>query len=318
MKTMSIIVPAYNEGSNLEHFYAEITKVLQAIPGHTFEILFINDGSKDNTLEVIKKITTLHSSKPASHILLKYIDFSRNFGKEAATSAGLAECSGDAAIMIDSDLQHPVELIPEFITKWQYGAEVVVGVRSENKKAGLLKNLSSKTYYKIINSIGETSITPAATDYRLIDRKVIEVFNKMSERNRMTRGMIDWLGFKREYIQFKANPRFSGEASYSYAKLLKLALTSFISHSLLPLKLAGYLGTIITLVSGSLGLFMLVEKYFLGDPLNLGISPVTQLAVLIVFLIGVVLCCLGLVALYIGLIAGETQARPLYVIRERN
>lgn len=313
MKVISIVVPAYNEGKNILHFYEEISKVLSSLPYYHFTLLFVNDGSQDDTLTQIKSLlTTSHN------VSINFLDFSRNFGKEAATSAGLVNSlQADAVMMIDADLQHPVELIPDFISKWEAGYEVVVGVRTENKKIGLVKRLGSSVYYKIMNAISETNITPKATDYRLLDRKVVEEFAKLTEHSRITRGLIDWMGYRRDYVYFKANERFAGEASYSKIKLLKLALSSFVAHSLLPLKFAGYLGLTITLLSGTLGLFMIIEKYILNDPLGLGISPITQLATLIVFLIGIIICCLGLVALYIGLISTETQNRPLYIIREK-
>ena len=312
MKRVSIVVPSYNESENINSFYLAISKVLHTRNDGTFELIFVNDGSRDNTLDLIKALPSQDKN-----VVVRYLDFSKNFGKEAATTAGLHEATGDAVMMVDADLQHPVELIPEFIEKWRNGADVVVGIRTENKKVGLIKKIGSTTYYRIINSISETGITPKATDFRLLDRKVVDEFKKLTEHNRMTRGLIDWMGYKRAYVYFKANERFAGVASYSKIKLLKLALSSFVAHSLLPLKFAGYLGIATTLLSGTLGFFMIVEKYALGDPLDLGISPITQLATLIVFLIGIILCCLGLVALYIGLISTEVQNRPLYIIREK-
>lgn len=313
MQRISIVVPSYNESENIDSFYLAISKVLHTRNDEIFELIFVNDGSRDNTLDLIKALPSQDKN-----VVVRYLDFSKNFGKEAATTAGLHEATGRAVIMIDADLQHPVGLIPEFIEKWQNGVDVVVGIRTENKKAGLIKRIGSTTYYRIMNSISETGITPKATDFRLLDRKVVDEFKKLTEHNRMTRGLIDWMGYKRDYIYFKANERFAGVASYSKIKLLKLALSSFVAHSLLPLKFAGYLGIATTLLSGTLGFFMIVEKYVLGDPLGLGISPITQLATLIVFLIGIILCCLGLVALYIGLISTEVQNRPLYIIREKN
>lgn len=312
MKSINVVVPSYNESENIQAFYTAIKGVLDKSLDYDFQLTFVNDGSRDNTLEEIKKLP-----KKEGNISVNYLDFSKNFGKEAATTAGLNNSTSEAVIMIDADLQHPVELIPEFIQKWEEGAEVVVGVRTENKKVGFVKSVGSTIYYKIMSKISETDITPKATDYRLLDKKVVYEFNKLTEHNRMTRGLIDWMGYRRDYVHFKANARFAGEATYSKIQLLKLALSSFVAHSLLPLKFAGYLGILTTLISGFLGVFMIVEKYILKDPLNLGISPITQLATLIVFLIGIILCCLGLVALYIGLISTETQNRPLYIIREK-
>lgn len=310
MKRVNIVVPCYNEAANLTYFYNEINKEFANLPNYDFKILFVNDGSKDKTLEIIKNL--------AENKNVEFLDFSRNFGKESATSAGINNSlEADAIMMIDADLQHPICKIKEFIEKWEAGAEVVVGIRNKNEKAGIVKTFGSKTFYKIMNSIGETEITPNATDFRLIDKKVAQEFAKLTEHNRITRGLIDWMGFKRDYVGFVANGRFAGEASYSFAKLLKLALTSFVSHSLLPLKFAGYLGILTVLSSGFLGFFIILEKYIFHDPFNFKISAITQLAVLIVFLIGIILCCLGLMALYIAHISADTQKRPLYIIREK-
>jgi polyisoprenyl-phosphate glycosyltransferase len=216
--------------------------------------------------------------------------------------------------MIDADLQHPAEVIREFLGKWEKGAEVVIGVREKNKGESFAKKAGSFLFYKIINCISDTKIVPNATDFRLIDRVVIDEFNKMTERNRMTRALIDWMGFRRDYIFFKANERLHGVASYSYLKLFRLAFNSMISLSLFPLKLAGYLGIIITFLSGILGIFIFTSQYIMH---TMNYSGSAILAVIILFLIGIVLICLGLIALYIANIHSEVVNRPLYVIRKR-
>lgn len=307
-KKISVIVPVYNEEENIPLFYNALYSIFAE---RDYELIFINDGSKDNSKKAIEELV----KKDAR---IKFIEFSKNFGKEAATSAGLAHAKGDAAIMIDADLQHPIELIPDFIKEWEKGVDVVVGIRRENQREGLIKKYGSVLFYKIMNFIGDTEITPRATDFRLIDRVVIDQFNKFTEHGRMTRGLIDWLGFSRAYIPFVANERKYGKASYTYAKLIKLALSSFVSYSLFPLKLAGYLGVFIILTSGSFGLFMLVEDIILDDPLRLHFSSIAMLAMLILFLVGVVLACLGLIALYVANIHREVMARPLYVVRRTN
>lgn len=312
MKKISIIIPAYNEEKNINLIYLELQKVFaKCSKEYEFEIFFVNDGSSDNTIGEIEKLASEHPD-------VKYIDFSRNFGKEVATTAALNNCSGDACIMVDADLQHPVELIPDFIAKWEAGAEVVVGVRNKNKSVGILKKIGSVVFYKIINKIAEVKIVPNATDFRLLDRVVINEFNRFTETNRMTRALIDWLGFKREYINFEANERIHGEASYSFWKLFKLALNSFISLSLLPLKLAGNLGIAITLVSGFAGLYILLGKYFFHTHFASTFSDSENLAILLVFLVGIILTSIGLIALYIANIHGEVINRPIYVVRKKN
>ncbi|MCX6704703.1 MAG: glycosyltransferase family 2 protein, partial [Candidatus Woesebacteria bacterium] len=247
---------------------------------------------------------------------IKYIQFSRNFGKEIATSAGIHKAKGDAAIMIDADLQHPPELIPLFLEKWEGGADIVVGIRKNNNHEAFLKRVCSFLFYKTINKISKTKITPNATDYRLLDKKVIKEFNRFTERSRIARGILDWLGFKKEFIYFNPGVRKTGKAKYSYMKLTKLALTTIIAHSLFPLKFAGYLGIIITPLAGLFGLFIWVEKYVLKDPLHYHFTGPAMLAVLTIFLVGIILICLGLMALYIAEIQGEVMNRPMYVIRK--
>ena len=307
-KLISIIVPIFNEEKNIQLLYFELIKVLAKISYH-FEIIFVNDGSKDKSPSKIEQLKKEDSK-------VRLINLTRNFGKELASSAGINHCRGDACIMIDADLQHPPSLIPKFIEKWEEGASVVIGVRKSNQGEELIKKVGSRFFYKIINRISQTKLVPNATDYRLLDRAVIDEFSKFSERNRMTRALIDWLGFDTVYLYFDAGERTSGQAKYSNFKLLRLAVNSMVSFSLFPLKIAGYLGIIITLLSAPLGLFILIEKYILNDPLSLYISGPATLAVILVFLVGIVLVCLGLIALYIANIHNEVINRPLYVIKK--
>ncbi|KKR11936.1 MAG: Glycosyl transferase family protein [Candidatus Wolfebacteria bacterium GW2011_GWC2_39_22] len=310
MKLISIIIPAYNEEENIPLVYQELLKTFENCPDYLFEMLFINDGSTDQTSEKIEKLIEVDNR-------VSLIDFSRNFGKEVATTAGLNCCKGDACIMIDADLQHPISLMPEFIKKWELGYDVVVGIRNKNKSTSWLKKTGSSVFYKIINRIAEIEVVPNATDFRLVDRIVIDEFNRFTESRRMTRALIDWLGFKRDYIHFDANDRMNGEASYSFWKLFTLALNSFISLSLLPLKLAGNLGIAITFLSGIAGLYILLGKYFFHTRFASTFSDAENLAILIVFLVGIILISIGLIALYVANIHGEVINRPMYVIRKK-
>lgn len=311
MKLISIIIPAYNEEKNIPFLYAELQKVIRSCEDrYAFEIIFVNDGSKDGSLGEIEKIADSDQN-------VRYIDFSRNFGKEIATTAGINNCKGDACIMVDADLQHPVEIIPEFLKKWEAGSEVVVGVRKADKREGLVKKVGAVLFYKILNEISEVKVMSSATDFRLLDRMVIDEFNRFSETNRMTRALVDWLGFKRSYLYFDANERLHGTASYSVWKLFRLALSGFISLSLLPLKLAGYLGMSITFVSGLAGAYILLGKYFLHQPFASTFSDSENLAILIVFLVGIILMSIGILALYVANIHREVIGRPMYVIRKR-
>jgi dolichol-phosphate mannosyltransferase len=308
-QTISIVVPFFNEEANIDRFHAELCRTLRDVPQYNFELIYVNDGSRDSSYELLAELAGTDQR-------IKIIDFSRNFGKEIATTAGLHSTSGEAAIILDADLQHPVFLIPQFLERWESGAEVVIGVRNHNQGASIVSRVGSYLFYKIINAIAENKITPRATDYRLLDRSVINEFNRFTEHHRMTRGLIAWLGFRREFIEFDSPRRAGGKASYKLRKLLGLAVDSFVSLSLLPLKLAGYLGVFITILSTALGAFVIIEEYILNDPWRLSISGSAILAIIIMFLVGIILMCLGLVALYIAAIHGEVINRPLYVIRQ--
>jgi len=306
-KLISLLIPVHNEAKNLPALYRALFSVLEKI-NYDFEIIFINDGSRDESLIEVNKLKALDER-------IKLLDFSRNFGKEIALTAGLNNCHGEAAIMLDADLQHPVELIPEFIAKWEAGAQVVVGVREKNTKEGVIKKFGSKIFYGIINKISEIKITPNSTDFRLVDRTVIDEFNRFTEHGRMTRALIDWLGFERDYVTFHAAARYAGEASYGFCKLLRLALNSFISLSLFPLKLAGYLGVFIIFTVGPFGLYVLIGKYITHWAYASSFSGPAQLAFLLAFLVGVILSALGLISLYIASVHAEVIARPLYVVK---
>lgn len=308
-KKISIIVPIYNESKYVPLFYEELNKVWKNINNnYNFELIYINDGSTDDTDTEIKKLTR-------SDRKVKQIEFSKNFGKEIAISAGLKYAKGQAAIIIDGDLQHPVNLMPKFIELWEKGAEVVVGVRERNKNEKLFRKYGSRLFTTVLHLISDSGFISHGTDFRLIDRKVINAFNTCSERNRITRGLIDWLGFKKEFIYFNANERQFGKSTYSLKKLVDLFMNSCVSLSLFPLKLAGYIGILITLFSALFGSFILMEQYILKDPLHLHFSGPAQLAVLNLFLIGIVLSCMGLMALYIANIHTEVLNRPFFVIR---
>lgn len=305
-KNLSIVVPVYNEAPNLRPLYSELVRTLDTLK-HKYEILFVDDGSKDDSAKILCEIA---KEKPN----VKVIQFARNFGKEAAVSAGLHNTQGDAAVILDADMQMPPSLIGEFVAKWERGAEVVVGVFA-SRNMQFLRRTGAKIFYKIMQKIAHTQITPHATDYRLLDREVIDAFNNLPERNRNTRGLIDWIGFERDYVYFEQAPRLHGRPTYSFASLVTLAVNSFTSYSLVPLRLAGYLGGIILALSIPLGLFMYIERFVLGDPFNWAVSGTFFLGIMIMALVGLVLACLGLISLYIAHIHTESIDRPLYIIR---
>lgn len=306
-KLISIVIPVFNEEQNTPLVFDEVKKTFLTRPEYEFEVIFVNDGSTDNSLLEILKLSREDKR-------VKGLDFSRNFGKEPATSAGCHVAQGDAVITMDADLQHPPVLILKFLELWENGAEVVYTVRKENRGAGWFKKLSSKLFYWLFNKVSEVRTESGTTDFRLMDKKVIEVFHKFPERERMFRGMIDWMGYKRAKVEFVAPERIHGTANYSYNKLFQLALNSFTSFSLLPLRLAGYVGVMIIFLSGFLLLGMLVANWFVNPNL---FTPIAILGVSNMFLIGIVLISLGFIALYIARIHNEVINRPLYIVREK-
>lgn len=307
-KLISILIPAYNEEKNIEPLYEELEKVTS---NHTdeynFEYIFVDDGSQDKTVEVLEKFAK-------KDIRIKLIELSRNFGKEIALTAGIHQINSDALIIMDADLQHPPKLISTFIKKWEEGYEIVATKRLEIENRSLVKKLGSKLFYKMINAMSETEMVSGTTDFRLLDKIIIEHLKEFTERNRLVRGLIDWMGFKKTYVEFTAPDRIHGEAGYTFYKLFKLAISSFTSFSLFPLKLAGYIGVVISSISGVLFSWMLIDKYIL---LQHNYSPISYVIIANTVLMGIVLMALGMIALYIGFIHTEVTNRPLFIIRKQ-
>ncbi|MFK7874124.1 MAG: glycosyltransferase family 2 protein [Oligoflexales bacterium] len=306
---LGIVVPAHNEEGNLEPLYQALVAVWDTLPEYDFKLCLVDDGSKDQTIRKAREIIAQDSRVVLSEL-------SRNFGKEAAVSAGLEVCcyhlKCNAVVIMDADLQHPPEVIPEFIAHWDNGYEVVATKRKTIENRPALKKAGSWLFYKILNAISETPMVSQTTDFRLIDRKVLELMCAFSERNRMVRGLIDWLGFRTIFVEFEAPERFSGEEGYTYRKLTELAINSITSYSLFPLRVAGYLGVFLTFCAGVLLAIMIT------DQMTYNMWSFTPLAVAVIinlFMAGVILSGMGLLALYIGKIYSEVQNRPLFVIR---
>jgi len=308
---ISVVVPLYNESEGIETFHSKhLAPALKKQTGLSFEVIYVNDGSSDDTLSKVHKIAK-------EDLSVRVINLSRNFGKEIATTAGIFHANGDALVIMDGDGQHPPEKIGEFIAHWQKGAQVVVGIRSSNEKEGVVKKYGSKLFYKLFNATAGHEIIPRSTDYRLIDKVVQQEFISFDERNRITRGLIDWLGFDKEYVVFQSPERIAGSASYSINQLFKLAFNSFVSLSLRPLFLVGWAGAFITLASLILGISVFIEQFILGDPLKLNITGSALLWIFISFLVGIVLVSQGIIAVYLSHVHGQTQARPLFVINPK-
>jgi dolichol-phosphate mannosyltransferase len=310
-KLISIVVPLYNEEASVPAFNTALLKQLKLLPNYRFEIVYVNDGSIDKTATLIKNFVSQNKD-------IKLLELSRNFGKESALTAGITLAKGNAIITMDGDLQHPVNMIPKFINKWESGSVVVVGVRQKSKSDSTIKKGGSRIFYKTFNAFGDQTIVPGSTDFRLIDSSVQIEFIKLKESGRMTRSLIDWLGFNPSYVSFVADDRAAGHASYKLSKLIKLAMDSFVSSSPAPLFLFGIIGFFITTASLLLGVFILVEQLLFGDPWNLQFTGTAMLAILILFLVGLILMSQGIISVYLSHIHTQSKQRPLYVIDYNN
>ena len=308
MKKITILIPTYNERENIPSLYTAVKKEIQIHKEkYTFDYLFVDDGSTDDTVDILEVLTKKDKK-------VKLVELSRNFGKEIALTAGIHHVKSDALIIMDADLQHPPEVISSLILKWEAGADIVTTHRVHFKNRSLLKKLGSKLFYKTMNFIGETEMASGSTDFRLLDKIVVDALRGFTERNRLVRGLTDWMGFKKSVVEFSAPDRTAGKPGYTVTKLIDLAINSLTSYSLLPLKLAGYLGVIISSVFGLLFAWMLVDKYILD---NNTYSSLSYVIVANSFFVGIVLMALGMTSLYIGYIHTEVTNRPLFIIRKK-
>ena len=307
MQLISIVIPVLCEENNIQNLYKQLEKVTKDMQRYNWEYIFVDDGSTDGSFDELQKLADADKK-------VKVLNFSRNFGKEIALSAGVEAALGSAVITMDADLQHPPELIPDMIKKWEEGIDVVATLRKRIERQSFLRKVSSRLFYWMMKKISTVEMVSQSTDFRLIDRKVVDIFRTIGEKSRMYRGIIDWMGFKKEYLEFDADARVEGNPGYSYKKLFTLAINSITSYSLFPLKIAGFLGIIITFFSGILLLIIFPTRFLFHSPY---FSPLSIVAVSNTFLIGIVLICLGLIALYIGNIHKEVANRPLYIVRDR-
>jgi polyisoprenyl-phosphate glycosyltransferase len=302
---ISLIIPCHNEEDNVNLLYSEC---IQYQADYSFEFVFVNDGSTDSTVDRIVKLQAKHSN-----IIL--IDLSRNFGKEAAVSAGLEYCNGDAAIIVDADLQYPINMLPDFIAKWETGAKHVIGLRNKKQTNNIIEKLGSKLFGKLMNFIGERGYDSRALDYRLLDRVVINEFKKLKEHNRIVRGLLDWLSFDPVYIEYTEKPRLNGTASYDFRKRFYLALNAFVYHSVAPLLMIFFVGIIVTTISFIIGI-ALMANYLIFAGTLLPVSGTFALGIFNTFMIGIVLIAVGLLAIYVGTIRTEVMNRPVYVVKD--
>ncbi len=301
--TFSVVVPVFNEADSLPEFIARTNAVMKKL-GETWELIIVDDGSKDHTVDIVQQ----HAAKD-KHI--RPLLFARNFGHQIAVTAGMDYARGQAVILIDADLQDPPEMIPEMVANWRDGFEVVYAVRRQRKGESFFKRFSAAAFYRLINRITEIDIPLDTGDFRLMDRRVVDVLNGMREHHRFLRGMSAWVGFRQVGVPYDRGPRFAGETHYTLGRMLKLALTAVTGFSFLPLQLATYLGFISAGIA-VVTIPVVVALRVLGNQAFFG-QATTLLAVL--FFGGAQLISLGILGEYIGRLYDEARGRPLYILR---
>ncbi|WP_086934325.1 glycosyltransferase family 2 protein [Agarilytica rhodophyticola] len=301
-KTLSILVPMYNEAEVIPVFFESIQKVLETLDIN-WEIICVNDGSSDLTLPMLESVC-------ASEPRIKLVSFSRNFGKEPAMTAALDYASGDAVIPIDADLQDPPEIIGEMIAKWHEGYDVVYAKRASRDTDSVIKRNTAHWFYSLFNKVSDIPIPENVGDFRLMDRRVVDVIKSLPEKDRFMKGLFSWPGFKTTTIEFIRQSRESGTSKFNYWKLWNFALSGITSFSTAPIRVGTYLGSIIAGFSFIFGIFIIVKTLYTG----IDTPGYASLAVIVLFLGGVQLMCIGLLGEYIGRIYMEVKNRPLYVV----
>lgn len=307
MKKISVIVPMYYEEEVAKECYLRLKNVLEKIENYNYEIIFINDGSKDKTLEILKDIARENKN-------VKIISFSRNFGHQCAVTAGLRYVTGDAIVIIDADLQDPPELIPDMLKLWEDGNDVIYGKRKSRKGESRFKLLSASMFYKTLNALSDVEIPKDTGDFRLVDKKVVDVINSLPEHNKFLRGLFSWVGFKQTPFEYERKERYAGKTKYPLKKMLKLAQDGIFSFSIKPLKIVGAMGILSVLISIILFVYAVLSYAFNWNNLTPGW---TSLMVTITFLGGMILISLWMIGEYIGRIYDETKSRPEYIIEEK-
>ncbi|MED3123299.1 glycosyltransferase family 2 protein [Bacillus wiedmannii] len=307
MKTITILVPAYNEEEVLDQLYSRLTGVFQGIPNYNFEILFVNDGSKDRTLDIIKEFR--ENDKRIS-----YVDLSRNFGKETAMIAGLDHAIGDAVIIIDADLQDPPELIPEMIKYWEQGYDDIYAKRRSRSGESWAKKWTAGKFYSLLKKTTRIPIQENTGDFRLLDRRCVEALKKIRETQRYTKGMFSWIGYNKKEILFDRDPRAAGETKWNYFKLMDLAIEGITSFTTAPLRIASFMGFTVSFGAFIYMIWIIIKTLLHGE----SVSGYPSMMTAILFIGGVQLISIGIIGEYLGRIFNETKQRPLYFVDEYN
>ena len=307
MKKISIIIPAYNEEESLPMLRDRIEKLMDTMKNYDFEILFINDGSKDKTIEIIKQMRKEDKR-------FNYVDFSRNFGKEIAMIAGLDYATGDCVIFMDADLQDPPELIPELVKYWEQGYDDVYAKRRSRKGETWLKKFTSKMYYRVLQKSTRIEIQKDTGDFRLLDRRCVNALRKLRESERNTKSMFSWIGYKKKEVLYDRDPRIAGTTKWNYIKLIDLAIDGITSFTTSPLRLSTYIAIPTFMVLLVYFVYVIAKCFIIKE----AIQAFQAIILLILFFSGVQILLFGIVGEYLGRIFNETKNRPLYLVNEYN
>lgn len=307
MKKITIIVPSYNEEESIPYLYDRLNTMMNNLNNYAFEVLFVDDGSKDKTLELIKELRSKDKR-------ISYVNFSRNFGKETAMIAGLDYATGDCVIFIDADLQDPPELIPELIKYWEEGYDDVYAKRKNRKGETFLKKFTSKMYYRVLQSLTNVEIQKDTGDFRLLDRRCVNALKKMRETGRCSKSMFSWIGYKKKEVLFDRDPRVAGSTKWNYKKLIDLAIDGITSFTTSPLRISTYISipTFITLLAYFI--YVIVKSIVT----HTAIQAFQAIILLVLFFSGIQILLFGIIGEYLGRIFNESKNRPLYLVNEYN
>jgi dolichol-phosphate mannosyltransferase len=304
MDLVSVVVPVFNESAVIPAFYERASSAMSALPNADYELIFVDDGSKDDSYA---QLAGLAASDPR----VRVVKFSRNFGHQVAITAGLDHASGDAVVVIDADLQDPPEVIAQMVEQWRAGFDVVYGVRADRAGESAMKLMTAKAFYRILNRITKISIPVDVGDFRLISRRVADQLRQLREKDRFVRGLVSWLGFRQTGVTYHRQSRFAGETKYPYSKMLKFAFDGVTSFSTVPLKLSSWLG-----YAASALAFLYLLSVFVQKLRGITVPGFATIMVAMMFLGGVQLICLGIIGEYLGRVFNECKPRPVYVVEE--
>ena len=307
MKKISIIIPAYNEQESLPILYERLTKLMDSMENYQFEVLFINDGRKDKTIEIIKELRQKDER-------ICYVDFARNFGKEIAMIAGLDYATGDCVVFMDADLQDPPELIPELVKYWEQGYDDVYAKRRSRKGETWLKKFTSKMYYRVLQHVTKVEIQEDTGDFRLLDKRCVNALKKLRESQRNTKSMFGWIGYKKKEVLYDRDPRVAGSTKWNYVKLMDLAIDGITSLTTSPLRLSTFIAIPTFIVLFVYFVYVIAKSFIIHE----AIQAFQAIILLILFFSGIQILLFGIVGEYLGRIFNETKNRPLYLVNEYN